>query len=45
MPWPLTRAEIAVIATADLDLVSFEDFVDREEPPVRRFRATFRRHA
>ncbi len=45
MPWPLTRAEIEAIATADLDLVSFEDFVDREEPPVRRFRATFRRRA
>ena len=24
-------------------LESFEDFVDREEPPVRRFRAVFRR--
>jgi SAM-dependent methyltransferase len=42
MPWPLTRAEIEAIATSDLRLQSFEDFVDTEEPPVRRFRATFR---
>jgi SAM-dependent methyltransferase len=45
MPWPLTRAEIEAIAGAGLDLTSFEDFVDREEPPVRRFRTTFRRRA
>lgn len=43
MPWPLTRAEIEAIATAELRLVRFEDFVDDEDPPVRRFRAEFRR--
>ena len=43
MPWPLTRAEIEAIAGDDLALDAFEDFVDAEEPPVRRFRATFRR--
>ena len=43
MPWPLTRAEVEAIAAGDLALVSFEDFLDREEPPVRRFRALFRR--
>jgi SAM-dependent methyltransferase len=43
MPWPLTRSEIEAIATPGLPLVSFEDFVDREDPPVRRFRAVFRR--
>lgn len=43
MPWPLTRREIEAIASDGLDLVSFEDFLDREAPPVRRFRAVFRR--
>jgi SAM-dependent methyltransferase len=43
MPWPLTRAEIEAIATDDVPLLSFEDFVDDEDPPVRRFRAVFRR--
>jgi len=40
MPWPLTRAELEAIA---LPLESFEDFFDDEDPPVRRFRAVFRR--
>jgi SAM-dependent methyltransferase len=43
MPWPLTRAEIEAIAGDGLVLERFEDFVDAEDPPVRRFRATFRR--
>jgi hypothetical protein len=43
MPWPLTRAEVESIACQGLDLESFEDFVDDEDPPVRRFRAVFRR--
>jgi len=43
MPWPLTRAEIEAIAGDGLTLDAFEDFVDAEEPPVRRFRAAFRR--
>ena len=43
MPWPLTRAEVEAIATPDLALVRFEDFLDREDPPVRRLRALFRR--
>ena len=43
MPWPLTRADVESIAGDELDLASFEDFVDQEEPPVRRFRAVFRR--
>ncbi len=45
MPWPLTRAELEAIASGDLALLSFEDFVDDEDPPVRRFRAAFRRGA
>lgn len=43
MPWPLTRAEVEAIATPGLALASFEDFLDAEDPPVRRFRALFRR--
>lgn len=43
MPWPLTRAEAEAIAAGELWLVDFEDFFDREDPPVRRFRALFRR--
>jgi hypothetical protein len=43
MPWPLTRAEVEAIATPELRQLSFEDFLDREDPPVRRLRALFRR--
>jgi SAM-dependent methyltransferase len=48
MPWPLTRAEIEALTSIDpaapaLDLLAFEDFLDDETPPVRRFRAAFRR--
>lgn len=43
MPWPLTRAELEAIAEEGLTLTHFEDFVDLESPPVRRFRATFTR--
>ncbi|MBI3770708.1 MAG: class I SAM-dependent methyltransferase [Deltaproteobacteria bacterium] len=45
MPWPLTRSEIEAIADDTLRLATCDDFVDREQPPVRRFRATFRRDA
>ena len=43
MPWPLTRGEVEAIAGDGLTLTTFEDFLDDEDPPVRRFRATFRR--
>ena len=43
MPLPLTRTEIEAIADAGFVRESFEDFLDDEKPPVRRFRATFRR--
>lgn len=45
MPWPLTRAEVEAIATDGVRLVRLDDFVDAEEPPVRRFRAVFERSA
>jgi SAM-dependent methyltransferase len=43
MPWPLTRTEVAALGDAELALVDLRDLVDAEEPPVRRFVATFRR--
>jgi SAM-dependent methyltransferase len=43
MPWPLTRPEVEAIGRAGLRLAAFEDFLDAEYPPVRRFRAAFRR--
>jgi len=43
MPWPLTRAEVEAIGAGELTLASFDDFADGEVPPVRRFRAAFRR--
>jgi SAM-dependent methyltransferase len=43
MPWPLTQHELLALADARLRLVDFEDFLDDEAPPVRRFRAVFRR--
>ena len=43
MPWPLTRREMAVFEEAGLAELSFEDYLDDESPPVRRFRAAYRR--
>jgi len=43
MPWPLLRDEFAVLGACDLTEVNFEDYVDDEDPPVRRFRAEYHR--
>lgn len=43
MPWPLTREELTAINDSGLKEVSFEDYFDSEDPPVRRFRAIYRR--
>ncbi|MBI9085328.1 MAG: class I SAM-dependent methyltransferase [Desulfobacterales bacterium] len=43
MPWPLTREEMSLFETQGLREVSFDDYMDIEEPPVRRFRATYQR--
>jgi SAM-dependent methyltransferase len=43
MPWPLTKSEAAAFVDWGLSEVLFEDYVDRENPPVRRFRACFRK--
>lgn len=43
MPWPLTRGEFALFESAGLKRESWEDFMDAETPPARRFRAFYRR--
>ena len=43
MPWPLTRAEVNEFQNEGLTEVYFEDYLDRESPPVRRFRACYQR--
>lgn len=43
MPWPLTAAEMATFEAAGLEQVEFEDYMDDEDPPVRRFRVTYAR--
>jgi len=43
MPWPLLRTELAAFQSCGLTEVSFEDYVDREAPAVRRFRVEYRR--
>lgn len=41
MPWPLTRDEMRLFEAAGLEELEFEDYVDDENPPVRRFMATY----
>jgi SAM-dependent methyltransferase len=43
MPWPLTKDELSLFKTAGLREASFEDYMDGEDPPVRRFRAAYMR--
>ncbi|MDG6997227.1 MAG: class I SAM-dependent methyltransferase [Nitrososphaerota archaeon] len=45
MPWPLTLQDFVSFEQSEDGLirVSFEDFMDDEDPPVRRFRAVYRR--
>ncbi|PSQ97356.1 MAG: SAM-dependent methyltransferase [Bacteroidetes bacterium SW_9_63_38] len=43
LPWPLTEETVRQFEAHGLDLVEFEDYVDGENPPVRRFRAAFGR--
>jgi SAM-dependent methyltransferase len=43
-PWPLTLADIARLSDpGGLQMTSFEDYLDDEDRPVRRFRALFTR--
>ena len=43
MPWPVMRNELKLFEQQGLQEVSFEDFLDDENPPVRRFRAVYQR--
>jgi SAM-dependent methyltransferase len=43
MPWPLTKEELSLFKIHGLEEISFEDYMDREDPPVRRFRAAYHR--
>ena len=43
MPWPLTRDELREFLACGLEEVRFEDYVDDETPPVRRFRVEYYR--
>ena len=42
MPWPLARGELAELEDFGLREISFEDYMDQEQPPVRRFRVLYR---
>jgi len=43
MPWPLRKEELEVFKACGLQEVFFDEFLDDENPPVRRFRAEYRR--
>jgi acetylornithine/N-succinyldiaminopimelate aminotransferase len=43
MPWPLTREELTASYDSGLKKESFEDYIDNEDSPIRRFRAVYRR--
>jgi SAM-dependent methyltransferase len=45
LPWPLLKSELDELRAQGLREISFEDYMDEEDPPVRRFRARFRRDA
>jgi SAM-dependent methyltransferase len=43
MPWPLTATELKQFEVLGLKRESFDDFLDQEDPPVRRLRAVYSR--
>jgi SAM-dependent methyltransferase len=43
LPYPLTPAEVMRFSDRGLSLERFEDYLEAESPPVRRFRVTFQR--
>jgi len=43
MPWPLTRIELEEFVRLGLRIKEFQDFLDAESPPVRRFLAYYGR--
>lgn len=40
-PWALTKEELSFLAHLGLKKLSFEDYLDRENPPIRRFRVQY----
>jgi len=45
LPWPLLKSELNELGSLGLREISFENYMDEEDPPVRRFRARFKRDA
>jgi len=45
LPWPLTVRDFEPFAAAGLRTTSFEDYLDNEDPPTRRFRVVLERPA
>lgn len=43
LPWPLTLTELDAVTGFGLARIAIEDYFDDEVPPVRRFRAVYRR--
>ena len=43
MPWPLLKDELSFFRQHGLSEISFEDYMDHEDPPVRRFRVAYRK--
>ena len=43
MPWPLVREELRAFEDYGLQEANFEEYLDKEDPPVRRFRVEYRR--
>jgi SAM-dependent methyltransferase len=41
MPWPLTKGDLEPFTQSGLKIISFEDFFDQENPPIRRFRVHY----
>ena len=41
MPWPLSRKELSHFTQIGLRELSLEDYLDSEDPPVRRFRVLY----
>jgi len=43
LPWPLTRQEMREFVHAGLKEEQFEEYLDSEDPPTRRYRVLYRR--
>ena len=43
LPWPLSHEELTQFEGHGLKRISFENFFDNREPPIRRFRASCRK--